>query len=252
MKNQELRRGEFNSYFPIEQLKPAKVNRDLVTKHAENFKSKLSSNDWLVPVVISSGYDVIEGHHRIEAAKLLGQKTVPVYIVDWINTNKEENHLDCIISLNNGNKAWNKLDYLKAFSTNNKDYKKVYDAFKSNSNNISVGNVVNAYFGYEKHIDFKNGKSKIKNEKFAKYLVNNFSRLTTKYGRKKIAAYCVREMISVAYVKAKMNVEEMDYLFKCYEQMAKKNHMAIGSITDFRPLMEIYLSDYRKKKELSI
>lgn len=250
MKNQELKRGEFNAYFPIEQLKPARVNRDLVAKHAENFKSKLSTNDWLVPVIVSGNGDVVEGHHRVEAAKLLGQKTVPAYIVDWVNTSKEEEHLECIITLNNGNKAWNNLDYLKAFSRKNKDYKKVYDAFKKNSNNVSVGNVINAYFG-KSDKGFKKGLSKIRNEKFAIYLLSNFSRLYEEFGSKKITAYCVRELISVAYNKAGQDKKAMNYLFNQYRIMAKKNHLAIASITDFRPLMELYLNDYYKINELN-
>ena len=250
MKKQELKRGEFNAFYPIEQLKAAKVNRDIVSKHAENFKAKLNENYWLSPVIISTNGDVVEGHHRVEAAKLLEQKTVPVYIVDWVDTTKEDNHLDCIISLNNGNKAWNNLDYLKAFSRKNKDYKKVYDAFKKNSNNISVGNVINAYFGKSDR-NFKKGLSKIKNEKFANYLLTNFSKLYEEFGTRKITAYCVRELINVAYVKCNSDREAMVYLFKQYRTMAKLNHPAITSITEFRPLMELYLNDYYKLNEIN-
>ena len=43
MNTQEIKRGEYNAYYPISELKMATVNRDTVTKHAENFKSKLKS-----------------------------------------------------------------------------------------------------------------------------------------------------------------------------------------------------------------
>ena len=129
MNTQEIKRGEYNAYYPISELKMAIVNRDKVSKHAENFKSKLNEFSWMMPIVISSRGDVIEGHHRIESAKLLSQKTIPAYIVNWVDTEEEAEHLEAIISLNNGNKAWNTLDYLKAYSTNSQDYSIVYDAY---------------------------------------------------------------------------------------------------------------------------
>lgn len=246
MKATELKRGEFKAYYAISDLKPAKVNRDLLSKHAENFKAKLKENDWLMPVVISSNGDVIEGHHRIESAKLLNQTTVPVYIVDWVDTNNQKEHLNCIIGLNNSNKSWTRLDYLKAFARKNEDYKKVYEAYLKNNSNMSVGNVINCYFSYTTRecYRFKKGVSKIINEDFAKYLVNKFSNLYKDFGKNKIAAYCVRELIYISYVKAKMDVKSMDYLFKKYEQMAKADHPSITSINKFRPIMELYLNEY--------
>jgi len=124
MTTTEIKRGEFNAYYSIDKLKMASINRDIFEQHAENFKDKLTTNGWLMPIVVSSKGDVIEGHHRIISAKLLKQKTIPAYIVDWVNTEVEKEHLNCIITLNNGNRAWTTLDYLKAFSKENKDYKK--------------------------------------------------------------------------------------------------------------------------------
>ena len=242
----ELKRGIYLPFYPINDLKPAKVNRDLFPKHAENFKTKLKENDWLLPIIIAANGDVIEGHHRIQSAKLLGENTVPVYVVHWVNTNSAKEHLKCIINLNNGNKAWTSLDYLKAFARDNKQYKKVYNAYLKNSNNISVGNIINCYFGYGKtnSYNFKKGTSVILDESFGDYLVNKFSYLNEKYGKSKIAAYCVRELIVVAYTKAKMNIKTVNFLFKKYEDMAKTDHPSITSISKFKPLMELYLNEY--------
>jgi len=252
MKN--LKVGEFNSNYPISKLKLAKVNRDLIKLHSENFKTKLLDYGWMMPIVISKKNDLIEGHHRLTTAILLNQVTVPVYIVDWIDTDVPKEHLDTIISLNNGNKAWNTLDYLKAYIPFNEDYKEIYDIYLKNKNNISVGNIVNCYLGLSNAgvSSFKEGKAKIKDKNFSDYLLNKFSYLNKEYGKKKIAAYCVREMLYVAFNKTKRDVDAMDYLFKQYETMAKQSHLAISSISDFRPIMETYLSDYymirRRKK----
>ena len=242
----KIKVGKFNPNYPINKLKLAKVNRDLVENHSESFKTKLIDYGWMMPIVVSKKGDLIEGHHRLKSAILLNQDTIPVYIVDWIDTNKAKEHLDTIISLNNGNKNWNTLDYLKAYIDFNQDYEKVYDIYEKNSSNITVGNVVNCYFGLTNAGDgfFKKGKATIKDEKFSDYILEELCNLSQKYGKNKIAAYCVRELIKLGFTKTKKDIKAMGYLFKQYENMAKTSHLAISSIHDFRPLMEVYLSDY--------
>jgi len=243
-----LKKGKFKPNYPINKLKYAKVNRDMTVNHAENFKTKLIDYGWMMPIVASVTGDVLEGHHRIESAKLLKQETVPAYIVDWVDTKQVKEHLDCIISLNNGNKAWSMFDYLKAFADQNEDYKIVYDAYMSNSNNVSVGNVINIFFTRGQHANnskFKKGTAKIEDIKFANYLLHNISNLYEKYGRRRIQAYCVREFVKVAYAKAQKNKKAVEYLFKQYEKMAKRDHLAISSISEFKPILEVYLNDYK-------
>lgn len=248
MNTQEIKRGYYNAYYPISELKMATVNRDTVIKHAENFKSKLNEYGWMMPIIASSNGDVIEGHHRIHSAKLLNQKTIPAYIVDWVNTNKEAEHLKAIISLNNGNKAWSTADYLKAFAKDNEDYKTVYNSHLKNINNISVGNVVNCFFGKTKGAGFKRGRSKIIDLKFSLYLLEKISFLVEKHGKRKIQAYCVREMINIGFVAAKRNIETMDFLFNKYDKMANENNGVLTSINEFKPTMEIFLNLSHKSK----
>tara|TARA_R110002020_G_scaffold199798_1_gene401706 strand:+ start:9302 stop:10048 length:747 start_codon:yes stop_codon:yes gene_type:complete len=244
MKTINIKTGLFNPSYSIDKLKMSSLNRDMHETHTNNFSSKLIEYGWMMPIVISKSGDVLEGHHRIECAKLLKQKTIPAYIVNWVNTKEAKEHLDCIISLNNGNKAWSMFDYLKAFAKHNKDYKIVYDAYTSNSNNVSVGNVINIFFK-QHNKQFKKGTAKIEDFNFSKYLLHNLSDLYEKYGKKKVTAYCVREFINVAFNKANKDRGAVKYLLKQYEKMAKTGHLAVSSIVDFRPLLEVYLNDYR-------
>jgi hypothetical protein len=245
MNTQEIKRGEYNAYYPISELKMATVNRETVNKHAENFKSKLNDFGWMMPVVISSRGDVIEGHHRIESAKLLNQKTVPAYIVNWINTDKEAEHLKAIISLNNGNKAWNTLNYLKAYSTDSEDYNIVYKSYLSNQNNISVGNVVNCFFGL-KSKSFKNGDCNIIDYDFSIYLIGKISKLVSNYGKANVQAYCVREMIKFAFEKdVYKDYDALNFLFKEYAKLVKSESPAATSISRFKPLMESLLTEFK-------
>lgn len=251
MKSKEIKRGKYNAYYLISDLKVAEVNRDLFLKHSENFKNKLNEFGWMMPIVISKSGDVIEGHHRLETARMLGQKTVPVYIVDWIDTKDSTEHLDCIINLNNGNRAWIKLDYLKAFAKENEDYKKVYDAYLSNSNNISVGNVINCFFGKTVNSKFKKGECKIEDINFSLTLLNRFSELVSKYSSRKIQAYCIRELINIAYVKTNKDLDAVEHLLREYDKMASENHPALTSISDFKPAIEKELTYYTLLKNAS-
>jgi len=243
MNTQEIKRGEFNAYYPIEKLKMASINRDTVEKHAENFKSKLNEFGWMMPVIVSSRGDVIEGHHRIECAKFLKQKTIPVYIVNWIDTGEESEHLKAIISLNNGNKAWNTLDYLKAYSTDSEDYNIVYNAYLKNCNNISVGNVVNCFFGVRSK-SFKTGECVVQDYDFSIYLMSKISKIVSDYGKNIIQAYCIREMIRIAFTKAYKDLSALDFLFREYAVLAKAESPAATSITRFKPLMESLLTEF--------
>lgn len=247
MKTINIKTGLFNPSYPIDKLRMSSLNRDMHETHINNFSTKLIDYGWMMPIVISKSGDVLEGHHRIKSAKLLKQKTIPAYIVNWVNTKEAKEHLDCIISLNNGNKAWSMFDYLKAFAKHNKDYKTVYDAYISNSNNVSVGNVINVFFR-QSNKEFKKGNAIIEDINFSKYLLHNLSYLYEKYGKKKITAYCVREFINVAFNKANKDKGAVKYLFKQYEKMAKTGHLAVSSIMDFRPILELDLNYYQKLK----
>tara|TARA_R100000935_G_scaffold28627_2_gene48995 strand:- start:5017 stop:5763 length:747 start_codon:yes stop_codon:yes gene_type:complete len=243
----EIKRGNYNPYYPISQLKMAEVNRDIFLQHAHNFKDKLNVFGWMMPIVVSKSGDVIEGHHRIESAKLLNQETVPAYVVDWINTSEKQDHLDCIINLNNGNRAWLNADYLKAFSKENNDYLIVYNAFLKYGTLLSVGNVINCFFGKSISKKFKKGECKINNLELAIYLLDELSTLVKKYGKSKIQAYTIRELISLAYLQKTINFEFLKDILNIYEDMAQSDHPKLTSISEFRPHIMKYANMLAKK-----
>lgn len=239
MKTTEIKRGEFKPFYDIKELKMAELNRDIKLFHSESFKSKLNEFGWMMPIVVSNCGDIIEGHHRVVSAKLLKQKTVPAYIVDWVDTKNQKSHLNAIINLNNGNRAWNTLDYLKAFAKENEEYKIVYDNYLKNQNTISAGNVVNVFFGSSRTNDcFKKGTATIKDLKFSLYILSKISDLVNEYGKRNVQAYCVREMIAIGLTKVFKDYKAVDYLFKQYGNLAKIGHPSATSITQFKPIME--------------
>ena len=74
MKTINIKTGLFNPSYSIDKLRMSSLNRDMNETHIRNFNSKLIKYGWMMPVVISKTGDVLEGHHRIECAKLLKQK----------------------------------------------------------------------------------------------------------------------------------------------------------------------------------
>lgn len=244
MKN--LKVGKFDLAYPVSSLNITELNRDKIESHIEKFIKKLSLEGWMDVIKIDKLGNVVEGNHRALAAMEMGLKTVPVYIIDWIDPDNKKSLLMSIIGMNNGNESWKPKDYLKKLALFNSDYEYAYKVFLSNEDNITPGNLINCYF-VSADDRFKKGESKIGDKKFSDYLVNNLTRLVKNYGTKKIQAYPVREIIKVAHKKAQGNVKVMDGVFKFYEDMASADHPSLTSIEKFRPVIEFELNQIKKR-----
>ena len=245
-KNVELKRGTYDGYYPISKIKDNDVNRDCVHSHSKKFQQKLTENNWLMPIVISTKGDLIEGQHRLFGAKTLGQKTVPVYIVDWIDTSVRKNHLTSIISLNNGNRAWKPLDYLKSFREENADYKYVYNLYKKHSNNISLGNIIVAFFGKRGNSkDFRDGLFTIKNKEASLHILRKIVEINSEFGNSKVIAYCVRDIIELCYDK---EYKLQSYILEKYRELLETESPIATNVTELKPLMIKYINRFNSEQ----
>lgn len=238
MKTIQLKRGKYVADFPILKVKTATVNRDLNIKHSRNFCEKLTKYHFMVPFILDKSNNLIDGHHRYAQALSLKQKTVPVYIVDWVKTNDKKEHLDAIISLNNNNLKWKPIDYLKQQRVANQDYSYIYDMYVKNKDSISIGNVIGCYLNIRKSDkDFTTGKRRIIDKEFGDFLLENLCRLKRTHGNF-VQAYCVREFITIAHSKAKRDMKIVSELFRRYETMIVRGDKAITSLIEFKPAFE--------------
>ena len=246
----EIKVGKFNLNYPTKKLKHSIVNRDIVTNHSDSFKSKVEEFGWLVPIIIDQYGNIIEGHHRVEMAIKIGMRTLPVYIVDWIDTKNKDEYLQYIISLNNGNRAWTALDYLKSYGTNgtDKDYTFVYKKYLETDDIFSVGNVLNIYFNSGCSTTFKRGKSQIKNLAFSDYLFRKFYNMKKHYGGIKIQAFTINRVCAFAHQKVKGNLGEMKYIFDQLEELAENDSPVLSSVEHIRPYVNRQLEIYREIK----
>lgn len=72
------------------------------------------------PILVDSSYAIIDGQHRLEAAKSLGLEV-------WYQVNEESTHED-IVLLNSNQKKWLLDDYINYYiSRGNLEYKKLRD-----------------------------------------------------------------------------------------------------------------------------
>ena len=255
MKTAEIKVGIFNRYFPVSKLAHSIVNRDIVEKHADQFKRKIEKYGFLVPITIDQYGNIVEGHHRALMAFLAGLETVPVYIVNWIDTNDLDEYQEYIINLNNANRSWTALDYLKTFSRNKSDYKYVFNQYNKTKDVLSVGNLLNIYFCAGCNQSYKKGISKIRDLNFSNYIFNRFYDLRKKYGSTKIQAFTINRTCSFAHQKVKGNLKEMKYILDQIEQLAENNNATLSSVEHIKPFLTRQLQLYREitndKKKLN-
>jgi len=247
MNTQEIKVGRFNAEYPVNKLKHSTINRDIVENHYQGFKNKIEDFGWLSPITIDTKGNVIEGHHRAMSAELLKLKTLPAYIVDWVNTDDLDEYQKYIISLNNANRNWSAFDYLKSFSRNRTQYSFVFDKYNETKNVFSVGNILNIYFNCGTSKQFKQGTSFIKDKEFSNYIFENLLRLKSKYGGVKFQAFTINRLCSFTHQKIKGNKKEMDFIFKQLESLAKNDSPLLSSVEKIRPWLVDQLNICRNK-----
>ena len=228
----------------IEKLTHSLVNRDTVDNHVDTMVSLIKNYGFLSPIIVNSKYNIIEGHHRVLAAQKLEIKIIPVYIVDWVDTENLDEYQKYIISLNANNRKWTSLDYLKSFSRNKEDYRYVNNKYNKYKNILSVGNLLNFYFNSGSNVTFRNGKGKIKDMNYSDYLCDNFVRLKTKYGGVKFQAFTINRCCKFAHSKIK-NIKEMDYIFRQLELLAKNDSHTLSSVEHINSWLKQQLTEYR-------
>ena len=96
-------------------------NRDINETHVEELVASMRKSGQLMPVVVTSNMEVIDGQHRLEACKKLGLEVL--YVVNKTGNSKQ------IAVMNNTQKGWKNKDFLKHFCHkshhNSSEYKKI-------------------------------------------------------------------------------------------------------------------------------
>ena len=174
-------------------FKIKKGNRTVNTAHVQKIKDSLNKHTYLpsCPIICDKDMNVIDGQHRLQAAKELG---IAVYYII-----EEKPDADLLIDLNITQRKWSTTDYITYYANekNNVNYQRLAMAVKEIPFDVTTvlsmafnkeigGNFLNTKVktGLSKYIEdvFTNLKeSEKRNKKFAfwLYLVSIISLLTT-------------------------------------------------------------------------
>lgn len=132
----------------------------VIQSHVQKLADSIKSRNLLElrPISVNSEMEVMDGQHRLLAAKLLG---VPIYY-------RQDNELQpSDIILMNLSQTWKQSDYLNYYCKNNyPEYLKMKEFMKKN--NISIKIALGITCGHNKDVfsNFKNGNFKFNEEEF--------------------------------------------------------------------------------------
>ena len=99
----------------------------------EKLVKSISSFGQLLPGVINDKYEVIDGQHRLSAAKILG-KPFKFIIVPGLSINQ-------VIEVNNSQKTWTSEDFLQSYIERGNENYKTLDRFRKAYDKLSLMNI---------------------------------------------------------------------------------------------------------------
>jgi hypothetical protein len=88
-------------------FKPLGGNRGILPHHLERLKTSMKEEYLVVPIIVNEKYEVIDGQHRLENAKILKK---PVYFIILKGYGLRQ-----IQRLNSNMKNWNSEDFLEGY-----------------------------------------------------------------------------------------------------------------------------------------
>jgi len=114
----------------LNQFKLLKANRTINEDHVKSLARSLEENNLLAvnPIIVDDNLQVIDGQHRLAAAKRLG---IPVYYV--VIRADELKSEDAIRKLNAYQRTWTFVDFAKSWANKGKEDYKVLIAFSEGS-----------------------------------------------------------------------------------------------------------------------
>lgn len=150
------------STLDYEQFKLREDNREAVNQsHVKRLAESIKARNLLElrPISVNGGMEVIDGQHRLLAAKSLG---VPIYYIQ----NSELHSKDIILM--NVSQPWGQMDYLNYYVKNGQhEYIKLAEFMKKNSISIKVALAITLGHTNDAHIRFKSGEYVFNGEEVA-------------------------------------------------------------------------------------
>lgn len=219
-KKQPLRQGKFFPTYPIDKLEMVKENREVLEKNLSVKMDSLREFGWLDIIKINRNGKILDGQHRFICAKRLGESTIPVYQIDWVDDDVD---LVCKVLrvMNNTTLVYKTLDYVEMY----KDHKTPYHHLNlnlKNSKTLTTGNIVQAMTNIASiNNEFKEGKISLVDKEYYTCIINNLEFLQATHG--KINASRLRKVILFCHANSNLGKKFVTYLFESVSDYISRN-----------------------------
>lgn len=136
------------------------TNREIKPGYVKKIKNSILEKNLLAynPIIVNKDMIVIDGQHRLEAARQLD--TEIYYVIAKFANAKD------VRNLNSSQSRWTMEDFVKSFAKTNPDYQYLWDFSQSNSLPLSVASLILSNFTSSgSSASIRNGNFKVKNTK---------------------------------------------------------------------------------------
>ena len=242
--------NDYNQFKKLPGQRPIKETRVQSLMKSILERDKL----YLFPIIVNGNREVVDGQHRLEAAKRL--KKYIFYMID--NHSKEKDTL--IIHSNRFN--WSLYEHVHYYAEyGDEEYKFLYDLWIKNRvkmANFSIFMKIICMFciplGHELYDNLKNGNLKLKNKQQAIGFIDRsldnmieLNRLTSKNLKMPMAKIFFKSnyIAALSYCYKKMSEEEYEYLWGCI----KRDYLIYRSISYNKDVYEMFERSYNLYKK---
>jgi ParB-like nuclease domain len=205
-----------------------KSNRDFSNPVSQNrikriARSMMESGLLPVPIIVTSRFIVVDGQHRLEAAKIAGCGIY--FIIDYSIPNTSKGIFNAALKLNQDSKTWAKNDYIHGLAEMDIESYKILEEFGNKYPMFSLTErmmflVNSASKGVNKDT-FKKGEYQVKSVKKAETWVEFLLQIKPFFEKGYNRTNFVRAMISIMENKKEFNMDRFIHKMKLRPGMMK-------------------------------
>ena len=187
------------------------VNREVDVPRVKRITESMKKDGLkLVPIIVTSNYVVVDGQHRLTAAKEAGKGIY--FIVDTTIPNTTKGIFEAARKFNQNMKEWGKKDYIHGFSVQGNDSYKTLEDFSKEFPMFSLTErimlLTNSGTRHVDKQDFADGKFKVGSVVKAKEWANNILQLKPYFENGYNKSVFVRTLLTIMEKKSEFKFEE--------------------------------------------
>ena len=173
-------------------------------------KSMIEDGLLPIPIIVTSKFYVVDGQHRLEAAKIAGKGIY--FIVDTTIPNTSQGIFEAAQRINNNSQTWSKGDYIHGFVEQDNDNYRILQNFGEKYPMFSLTErmmlLENSSTRNVDKQEFAEGKFKVKNIRLAEEWANNILSLKPYFENGYNKSVFVRTMMTIMEKKKEFVFEE--------------------------------------------